>query len=241
MAVYACSDLHGYLDLYKQIKNFLKPEDTVFFLGDAGDRGPEPWETVKTIYKDKQFVYLKGNHEDLLVKAARELLRYDCFGAEYILHSQNGGYETFEQWQFEEFKTEWIDHLENLPLRAEYTNKDGVHYIMTHAGFTPYEGEAPTPKDLLWDRDHIYDRWVDCPERTVILHGHTPITSLYKRLNHVYKLKNNTEEDMPFEDGPVYVYCGGHKICIDNGVYRTGKTVLFNLDTYEAITFKIGE
>ena len=38
MANYVCSDLHGYLELYKKIKNFIKPEDTVFFLGDAGDR-----------------------------------------------------------------------------------------------------------------------------------------------------------------------------------------------------------
>ena len=39
MANYVCSDLHGYLELYKKIKNFIKPEDTIFFLGDAGDRG----------------------------------------------------------------------------------------------------------------------------------------------------------------------------------------------------------
>ena len=38
MANYVCSDLHGYLELYKKIKSFIKPEDTVFFLGDAGDR-----------------------------------------------------------------------------------------------------------------------------------------------------------------------------------------------------------
>ena len=241
MAVYACSDLHGYLDLYKQIKNFLRPEDTVFFLGDAGDRGPQPWETIKAICKDSQFVYLKGNHEDMLVEAAEEFLEYNCLSFNHALLTQNGGCETFNQWQMEDFKNEWIISLKNLPLRAEYTNKDGVHYIMTHAGFTPHKRETPTPEDLLWDRDHIYDRWIDCPERTVILHGHTPITSLYKRLNYVYKLKNNTEEDMPFEEGSVYVYCGGYKICIDNGVYRTGKTVLFNLDTYEAITFKTGE
>ena len=38
MAVYACTDLHGHLNLYKQIKKFIKDTDTVFFLGDAGDR-----------------------------------------------------------------------------------------------------------------------------------------------------------------------------------------------------------
>ena len=42
MAVYACSDLHGTMFLYKQIKNFLEPNDIVYFLGDAGDRGSQP-------------------------------------------------------------------------------------------------------------------------------------------------------------------------------------------------------
>ena len=34
MATYACSDLHGRLDLLKQIQDFLQPDDTVYFLGD---------------------------------------------------------------------------------------------------------------------------------------------------------------------------------------------------------------
>ena len=149
MANYVCSDLHGYLELYKKIKNFIKPEDTVYFLGDAGDRGPQPWETIKTIYKDSQFVYLKGNHEDLLVRAARDYLQYDCFDYSYYLHGQNGGFGTFADWQMEEFKTEWINHLDNLPVRAEYVNNDGVHFIMTHAGFTPYKDRTLEVDDLL--------------------------------------------------------------------------------------------
>lgn len=42
MATYACSDLHGRLDLLEQIQSFLKSDDRVYFLGDAGDRGPDP-------------------------------------------------------------------------------------------------------------------------------------------------------------------------------------------------------
>ena len=242
MANYVCSDLHGYLELYNKIKNFVKPEDTVFFLGDAGDRGPQPWETIKAIYKDSQFVYLKGNHEDLLVQAARDYLQYDSLDYNYYLHGQNGGFDTFEQWKMEEFKAAWINHLDNLPLRAEYVNKDGVHFIMTHAGFTPYKDKTPEVDDLLWDRSHFFDRWVDCPENTVIIHGHTYIGSIYDKLDFANKFRNKGAEDSPFDpDSSIYVYCGGHKICIDNGTYRTGKTVLFNLDTYEAITFKVGE
>lgn len=80
MATYACSDLHGRLDLLKQIQDFLQPDDTVYFLGDAGDRGPNPWETIKAVAQDKRFIYLKGNHEDMLVKAMEDEVRREGCG-----------------------------------------------------------------------------------------------------------------------------------------------------------------
>ena len=40
MATYAISDLHGRMDLFRQVKEFLQPEDVVYVLGDCGDRGP---------------------------------------------------------------------------------------------------------------------------------------------------------------------------------------------------------
>ena len=49
MAVYALSDLHGNLELLREIQKFLNEDDTVYFLGDGGDRGPKPWETIGTI------------------------------------------------------------------------------------------------------------------------------------------------------------------------------------------------
>ena len=41
MATYACSDLHGNWELWAEIKKFLKPDDTLYYLGDATDRGPD--------------------------------------------------------------------------------------------------------------------------------------------------------------------------------------------------------
>lgn len=52
MAIYAVSDLHGRFDLYKQICDFLKPEDEVICLGDCGDRGPQSWETITAVYEN---------------------------------------------------------------------------------------------------------------------------------------------------------------------------------------------
>ena len=51
MSVYALSDLHGNLNIWKKIKEFLKPEDKVYFLGDAADRGDYGWEIIKEIIK----------------------------------------------------------------------------------------------------------------------------------------------------------------------------------------------
>ena len=69
---FACSDLHGMLPFFEQICEMLESDDIVYFLGDAGDRGPEPWETIKRIAEHPQFIYLKGNHEDMLVRALTE-------------------------------------------------------------------------------------------------------------------------------------------------------------------------
>ena len=90
MSVYAVSDLHGMFNLYKQIKNFLKPEDKVYCLGDCGDRGPAPWETIHAIASDSQFIYIKGNHEDMLVKAIDEYAKYESYGRAFDLLAANG-------------------------------------------------------------------------------------------------------------------------------------------------------
>ena len=84
MSVYALGDLHGHYEIYEKVKAMLKPEDTVYFLGDAGDRGPDSWKCIKAIYDDPQFIYIKGNHEDMLVKAfvdvlfGRQSVKYVC-------------------------------------------------------------------------------------------------------------------------------------------------------------------
>lgn len=85
MATYACSDLHGQKDLLIQIQKFLQPDDVVFFLGDAADRGPYGWEMIKMIAQDKRFISIKGNHEDMLIKAARSYYRDEYTGEDYSL------------------------------------------------------------------------------------------------------------------------------------------------------------
>lgn len=231
MAIYACSDLHGMMNAYKAIKNLLKPEDKVYFLGDAGDRGPQSWELIKTIYSDDQFIYMKGNHEDMLVKAMKDYINYDgqCDRAYHLLVS-NGGGETFQDWSYlsPEMQAAWMHHLDKLPVFQEYTNENGFRIIMTHAGFTPVyntndEIVIPDDHDAIWDREHFYDPWPHQTENVIIVHGHTPTILLAERAG------IPTQE---LEPGALW-YAKNHKICIDCGCVFTGHTTLLNLDTFD--------
>lgn len=235
MATYACSDLHGMMELYEQIKAFLKPEDTVYFLGDAGDRGPQPWEMIKTIFADPQFIYMKGNHELMLVDAMNEFLVNECPGYDYHLLLSNGGDGTFEGWMAESLENQlnWKSQLNRLPTIQEYINKDGLRIFLSHSGFTPVydqEDRLCWPADqheLLWDRHHFNDPWPVDTENVIIVHGHTPTLLLADRIRW---------SDETIEPGALW-YAGNHKVCIDNGCFFTGITCLLNLDTFDEHIF----
>ena len=64
---FACSDLHGMWQLWEQIDAYCDETDTIFFLGDAADRGPDGLRLMKTLLIDKRVKYIKGNHEDMKV------------------------------------------------------------------------------------------------------------------------------------------------------------------------------
>ena len=237
MAVYACSDLHGCLNMYKAIKEYIQPEDKVYFLGDAGDRGPEPWETIKHIYSDPQFVYIKGNHEQMLVDAMIEYEQNDERGGHNFSHLEhNGGSGTFYKWSQnkEEIRREWRSRLKKLPYVQEYVNESGIRIIMTHAGFTPaYNSEdeivIPCEEDCLWDRDHFKDPWPHQAKNVVIIHGHTPT---------IYLAEDVQVPKDELEPGALW-YAKNHKICLDSGCFFTGYATLLNLDTFDEEVFSI--
>ena len=134
---YAVADLHGNLAIWNEIEKFLKPEDKIYVLGDCGDRGTESWRTIKAVAANPQAIYLKGNHEDMLVKAVKEFRLYDTYGDKCNLLFANGGFNTLEGWLMDGAKDSWIRHLDKLPLTATYVNKDNIEFLLSHAGFSP--------------------------------------------------------------------------------------------------------
>lgn len=236
MSVWAFSDIHGNRKLFDAIKNFIKEDDIVYFLGDACDRGPDGWEIIKEILADERFIYLKGNHEDMLVKAYFEQMEGDYSNhREMDLWFWNGGQPTSNVMGCDKVKEviNTVNKLALLPLTAEYINKNGELIHMSHAGWS-MGLETPTPEEWIWDRTHFLDtRWFG-PDNAIVIHGHTPIPHLVEELSFFYE--GLAEEEL--EPGALW-YCGGHKICIDCGAHFTGVTTLINLDTFDEEIFEI--
>lgn len=235
MAIYALGDLHGRLDIYKEIKAFLNPEDKVYFLGDAVDRGPDSWELCKAILDDPQFEYLMGNHEDMLLAAIRSAKKYQDTGSqfdnpEFMQCYKNEGAQTVYDCWNDPNRDYYIHLLHNLPYQKLYANECGILVWLSHAGLTPNEYSMPGNFDLLWDREHFYDDW---NEETfgpcVVVHGHTPLPYMWNYLC------------IPQEDRETgaFWYCNAHKICIDTGAYATNIAILLDLDTFDEHLFEV--
>lgn len=243
---YVVSDLHGQLDLLNQISEYIGANDTLYILGDSGDRGPHPWKTLKASLDDPRFIYLMGNHDLLLIQAIEEyydflktegrcditIRSYKSRGALPLLRI-NGGLDTIIGWAAELEREKYYKKLKQLPLEIRLAALDERHMIyLTHAGYTPSIMGPHTVKELLWDRGHFIDEWYR-NEGNIVIHGHTPINFLIRRLE---------SQGLSYDCTNGYcVYCGGSKICIDMGAHDTNQTVLLNLDTFESKIFSIKE
>lgn len=227
------SDLHGNLNLYKQIINYLNPNDTLYILGNCGDRKPDGWAIIKDALCNTQIRYIKGSHEDMLVNAMRDYTQYDIMDYAWYLLASNGGADTFQGWLNDGANSNWTLLLDKLPLELHYTNKNGLHIIMSHAGFTPKDAEPHKKDDLLWNRSHFSDSWPDDSlyNKFIIVHRHTPCSYMIKEANNPWS-----------EDPSLYLwYADSHKINLDCGTASSNQIGLLDLDTFHVYKFESTE
>ena len=228
MSTYACSDLHGMYGLYQQIKSFLKPDDVVYCLGDCADRGPQGWKIITEVYNDPQWIYLKGNHEDMLAKAIITYYGQD-WSEDYELLCYNGGGITYQSWgEDTNWDKTWGIKLKTLPYKTEYINTNNQRILLSHSGYNPVpESERSKPyveNDFIWNRNHIATgKWLGQPDEYIV-HGHTPV--LFAKMGR-YKPELLRAE----------TYCNDHKINIDCGAFFSGVACLLDLDTFEEYYF----
>lgn len=242
MSVYAFSDLHAQYNLWKQIKNYIKPEDTVFCLGDLVDRGDSGLDILYEVLNTPNIIVLKGNHEDFIAQVGIKLVKCD-YPPEYenqmALWYSNGAQKTIKEFSALDDKKKmfFIEKISKMPTHIEYTNKKGDLIYLCHAGRQPetreiddiYYGKGTIAcNNFIWDRHHLNDKIWTGREDEYCVHGHTPV---------IYMEDCLYTQDLPEDVTKIFRYCGSHKIDIDLGSFETHIACLLDLDTFEPIYF----
>ena len=249
--VYATSDWHGAdIELIYQVFNFLDPNDKLYFLGDAIDRGEYGYENLKRLLLDPRVIFIKGNHEELMQLALPSLVEIDdaCqvgFSQNVNLWFYNGGIETWKMLQKENIENikKIYKAIKRLPSAAEYTSPLGHNVILEHAGYTP-NIILNHHHDPCWDREHFNDNWDEYHfPKTYLVHGHTPVQ--YLKFEYGYKdAPVLTKEEMKRKEKwwetftPTIIrYCNNHKFDIDMCTIASKRIALLDLDSFEVKYF----
>lgn len=233
---YAVSDLHGQYNLWRQIIESLDETDTLYVLGDCSDRGPDGWKIIKEALVDKRVIYIRGNHDQMMLDA----WRYEWCGEDLYLWMINGGQSTYDALICDPDHEIYLKELARTKLYHCYESNNGKIIHLSHAGFTLMENdEIPNKDDLLWDRGHCEDScdwWLETNPNDYIVHGHTPVRSnIFKKLLYTFADKYEINDT-----ATVIRYAHGHKICIDAGSFACNKIAILDLDTFEERIFYEG-
>ncbi len=192
--VYAIGDIHGRADLLTQLHRQIQedaataPErvtKTAVYLGDYVDRGLDSKGVIDLILSDPlvgfDTVYLKGNHEDTLLRFLQDMSvgpNWFAIGGDATVLSYGvripQGLSTMQR--FEHVWNELPnripqDHLEFLfGLELMYQAGD---YVFVHAGIKPGTPlDQQTPEDLMWIREEFLCSKQD--HGVMVVHGHSP-------------------------------------------------------------------
>lgn len=207
--VYAIGDIHGRLDLLDQLirriqadrKSRGKAETHIIFLGDLVDRGPDSSGVVRRAMElaagsrragAGKIHFLKGNHEEVFIRAARGdegttpfLLRY---GGQETLMSYGLDPEAFYEMDASEL-TEWMlkyiprDHVDFLDDFEDMIEMGD--YVFVHAGIKPQVPLAEQkPADLRWIRDEFLN-WRQPHGGKIVVHGHTILLEVDEQANRI--------------------------------------------------------
>lgn len=246
MATYACSDLHGQWSLWEQIKEYCQPEDTIYFLGDAIDRGADGLEILIDMCLDGRVVYLKGNHEDMMYKACLCTLGYD-FNEDFRwqdslkgirnramkIWDMNGNFYTAKKFFGQPYcRQMWIlKSIERMPVKLKIINKNNQKIFFSHAGasqinYTFDEFCSFQDNPFIWDRGHFCQKIKEEDKEWIFIHGHSPVKHLSYLTQGQLSPKNILE---PF------IYAEGHKVDIDLGSAETEVAALFDIDELRTV------
>ena len=196
MKTFVVGDIHGGLKALKQLMKEVKllPYDRLIFLGDYVDGWSESDEVINyliTLNKKQNCIFLKGNHDDLLLN----YLKTGEYNEEWFKH---GGQSTIKAYHKVSKKTiekhiaflgsllpYYIDEENRLFIHAGFTNLKGVSFEyfkpLYYWDRTLWECALALDKTLKRDSDYYPNRLKIYNE---IYIGHTPVTRIGKTTPH---------------------------------------------------------
>ncbi|MDJ1159636.1 metallophosphoesterase family protein [Chelatococcus sp. SYSU_G07232] len=177
---YAIGDIHGCFDQLARLvfecrRHCGRRRFKFVFLGDYVDRGPDTRKVVEYLMHlqneaPERVICLKGNHEDMLLTAARSGSPDTVLW--WLLQ---GGLQTLQSYAVahpRDIPASHLGWLATLPLYHD----DGVRFFV-HAGVRPGVALAKqTVHDMLWIREPFLSE--DYHFGRFVVHGHTPTDGL---------------------------------------------------------------
>ena len=247
--VFYFTDIHGNLKLFDAAIKYceqIDPNYTLIFGGDAIDRGEDGYKIMETLLNNPHVIYLKGNHEDMFVAAAREFKQhfpnpqFDEKRLDTILSSTlvfdykypalqlsitNHGKQTIKDWFLDGLNTELIDKLDKLPLTYSYKNLDFCHAGGVYPGFAAANKDKFAIENLLWNRTAFDYGWA--PER-ICIHGHTPTVAMPRKYSKNMLVENAQPIKYRGDFDDKYT---GYKINMDTGAIWSNRLYLLDCDS----------
>ena len=217
-------DVHGHLATLKSMvkdRIALSKDDSLYFLGDYIDRGPESNGVIDFIInlQDSGYDinYIRGNHEDYCIRAWETDQKRFLFRSDIEKDwRKNGGNRTLESFGAKrprDISKFYIDWMKNAKYFIELED-----YILVHAGMNfKIDNPFEDTRSMMWIRDFKVDKNKIAGKK--IIHGHVPVEMT------LIDLFRNNNYDF---------------ISLDNGIYYDnregfGNLLALNLDTKEIV------
>lgn len=167
--IYVMADVHGRQDAFDKMLETVRfsDRDRLFVIGDAIDRGPDVIGVLKKILESPNMGLLRGNHEEMMLKAFRGNKSEQAHYGE--IWRATGGDRT--EWPFMDLpdaeRESILDTLEHLPDWLD-VDAGGNKYRLVHASWG-YDRNA-----MLWDAPSPYQPARNNDGRRIVV-GHTPV------------------------------------------------------------------
>ncbi len=179
---FVVGDVHGCASEVERLLDALSPgaADTICFLGDYIDRGPDARGTIDRLLRlaaeGPRCVFLKGNHEDMFLAFLGLPGRY---GEGFL---ENGGAATLASYGLSGCNGAQVAERLPVPHREFFLGLVSSarlgDYLCVHAGLRPTRPlAAQDEEDLLWIRGDFST--VAHPFPFTVVYGHTPYRDVF--------------------------------------------------------------